>query len=547
MLKNMKIGVRLGSGFAVIIILMILTIIISFVSMKNSYERVERIVKINNVRIKLSSAMIDNARETAIEVRNALLGKGRLDRKIYLDQVRNIIIEKRKMYNESILKLEDMTASDDEKGLNLISKTKSAGAFAEKLQNKVLGLADDGRFDEGTAVMFTEAYPSVKEWIISMNNLIRYNEERNDLRYNQMVESQNSAQTFIIIIGIVAIISGLVLAFTLTLSITRPLALAVNTANSISKGDLTIEISSGGRKDEIGFLMDSLRTMNLALVKQTKDTIEMINILASSTNEMSATSKQLATSAQETSTSVSETTTTMEEVKQTSRLVSQKANLVSDISQNTAHVSEAGSRSAEEFFSIMGKIRDQMDFIANSIVKLSEQSQTIGLIIAAVNDLASQSNLLAVNASIEASKAGEHGKGFAVVAQEVRSLAEQSKDATNQVRTILSDIQKSIGSAVMVTEQGKNAVDAGVSQSREAREAIRQMSDGINKSAQASMQIVVSINEQVIGIDQVAMAMESIKKATEQIVDSTRQTESLSRNLNDMGGRMKHMTESYKI
>ncbi len=547
MFKNLKVGLRLSVGFGVIITLMIAVIMISFVSMRRSQDRVERIVKINNVRIQLSSSMIDNARETAIEVRNALLGRGRADVHTYIDNVKTSMADKRKKYSDSIQKLEEMTNTEDVRGLNLIAKVKSSGETATDLQDKVIASASSGRFDQGAEIMFTQAYPTVKEWIGGLNNLIKYNEERNELRYNEMMEALDDTRTYIVIIGLTALLSGIALAVFLTLSITRPLSTAIKAANRISSGDLTVDIDVENRKDEVGELMQSLREMSDSLRDQTKGIFEIINTLASSTSQVSATAKQLVTSAQETSTSVSETTTTMEEVKQTSRLVSQKANLVSDISQNTAQVSESGSRSAEEFFSIMGRIREQMDFIANSIVKLSEQSQTIGLIIAAVNDLASQSNLLAVNASIEASKAGEHGKGFAVVAQEVRSLAEQSKDATNQVRTILSDIQKSITGAVMATEQGKNAVDAGVKQSHEAREAIRQMSDGIVKSSQASMQIVVSINEQVIGVDQVAMAMESIKKATEQIVDSTRQSESLSRNLDEMGGRMKQMTQKFKV
>jgi methyl-accepting chemotaxis protein len=112
----------------------------------------------------------------------------------------------------------------------------------------------------------------------------------------------------------------------------------------------------------------------------------------------------------------------------------------------------------------MKHIHDQMESVAASILHLSEQSQAIGEIIATVTDLAERSNLLAVNAAIEAAKADEQGKGFAVVAQEVKSLAEQSKQATAQVRTILNDIQTAMSAAVMATEQGSKAVDAGVKQ-----------------------------------------------------------------------------------
>src|SRR6202040_2836592 len=110
---------------------------------------------------------------------------------------------------------------------------------------------------------------------------------------------------------------------------------------------------------------------------------------------------------------------------------------------------------------------------------LSEQSQTIGQIIAPVEDLAAQSNLLAVNAAIEAAKAGEYGRGFGVVAQEVKSLAEQSRQATNQVRTILSDIQKATTTAVLATEQGTKAVEVGARQTEVAGESIQALTASV--------------------------------------------------------------------
>ena len=181
---------------------------------------------------------------------------------------------------------------------------------------------------------------------------------------------------------------------------------------------------------------------------------ESVNVLAPASSEILSITSQVAAAAAETATAVSETTTTVEEVKQTAIMSNQKAQYVAEIAQKTAAASETGKKSVGESIDVMNRIREQMESIAESIVRLSEQGQTIGEIIATVNDLAEQSNLLAVNAGIEAARAGEQGKGFAVVAQEVKSLAEQSKQATAQVRTILGDIQKATNSAVMATEQG---------------------------------------------------------------------------------------------
>ncbi|MDP1647816.1 MAG: methyl-accepting chemotaxis protein, partial [Rubrivivax sp.] len=151
---------------------------------------------------------------------------------------------------------------------------------------------------------------------------------------------------------------------------------------------------------------------------------------------------------------------------------------------------------------------------------------------------AEQSNVLAVNAAIEASRAGEQGKGFGVVAQEVKSLAEQSKQATAQVRAILGDIQKATSAAVLATEQGHKAVEAGVKQSAGASDAIRQLTESVNEAAQAATQIAASSQQQMVGMDQVALAMDNIKQASTQNVAGTRQAEVAARSLHELGVKL---------
>jgi methyl-accepting chemotaxis protein len=164
-----------------------------------------------------------------------------------------------------------------------------------------------------------------------------------------------------------------------------------------------------------------------------------------------------------------------------------------------------------------------------------------------VNDLAEQSNLLAVNAAIEAAKAGEQGKGFAVVAQEVKSLAAQSKQATAQVRAILGDIQKATSAAVMAAEQGSKAVEVGMRRSGEVGESIRALADSIEEAARAATQIVASAQQQLVGMDQVALAMQNIEQASAQNVASTKQTAGAAQKLHDLGQKLKQVAEQYKV
>jgi methyl-accepting chemotaxis protein len=158
--------------------------------------------------------------------------------------------------------------------------------------------------------------------------------------------------------------------------------------------------------------------------------------------------------------------------------------------------------------------------------------------------LAEQSNLLAVNASIEAAKAGDMGKGFAVVAQEIRNLAEQSKDSTKQVRSILTDVQKATSKAVLSAEQGSMGVADGGRQADEAGQAIRSLTTTVQEATRAAVQIAASSQQQLAGMEQVGRAMENIKQATSQNAEGARQLATAARSLQDVGARLKALVDS---
>jgi len=259
-----------------------------------------------------------------------------------------------------------------------------------------------------------------------------------------------------------------------------------------------------------------------------------VEVLASVTKGLQNTSGELTASAAEMAAAVTETTTAVEEVKQTAALSSQKASQVAASAREAAQTSQVGQQATEETITEMQRIRDQMQAIAESIVHLSEQSHAIREIIDTVNDLAEQSNVLAVNASIEAQKAGAHGSGFATVAQEVRSLAQQSKDATAQVQAILNDIEKATGSAVQMTARGAKTTEVGMTQAVEACESIRVLARNIQESAQNASFIATSNQQQAVGMDQLAQAMLSIQEGSEHTVFSSRQVEGCAMQLKEL-------------
>ena len=413
-------------------------------------------------------------------------------------------------------------------------------------------------------------------------------EEEGLLKRRAQATQDEAQRVNAVIVGgtLSALAIALLVGFLITRDIAQSLQRLTEVAERITVGDLSVSLPDDGRSDEVGALArafarmtQSLQAMATAAEKiasgdlrtsvkphsaqdvlgnafarmsedlraQIRALVDGANLLGASASEIVASTSELAVSATQSAAAVSETTTTVEEVRQTAQVASEKAKFVSDAAQKAAHVSESGRKSAEDVVSGMSRIRQQMEAIAASMVRLSEQSQAIGQIIATVEDLSVQSNLLAVNAAIEAAKAGEHGKGFGVVAQEVKSLAEQSRQATNQVRTILGHIQKATGAAVMATDEGGKVVEAGTRQSEVAGASIQTLANNVHEAAQAATQIAVSSQQQLVGVDQVGGAMDSIRQASIQNVASAKQLEGAARNLNELGQRLKQMVVRYQV
>jgi methyl-accepting chemotaxis protein len=293
-------------------------------------------------------------------------------------------------------------------------------------------------------------------------------------------------------------------------------------------------------------LLIIMGTMRM-ITQITEDIKEGINVLGSSSSEIQATVAEISTGAAETATSISETTTTVEEIRQTSMVSGKKAKNLMENSQKASDIGERGLETSQMMIDAMAKIDKQMKNILTTITKLSEQNRSIGEITTTVSDIADQSNLLAVNAAIEAAKAGEHGRGFSVVAQEIRNLSEQSKKSTAQVKDILNEIQKSVSQAVEVINQGAQTVEEGNRTVSEDRIVVETLIDSINEATEAAVQISSSSQQQMAGMDQIVPAMENIKQASEQNVSGIRQTEEAVKSLYELGESLKNVIAKYKL
>jgi methyl-accepting chemotaxis protein len=317
----------------------------------------------------------------------------------------------------------------------------------------------------------------------------------------------------------------------------------------VAAGDLTTRLSLNGHSEDDALLTlgHNLNNMVERLEEMTRQIREATASITRAAAEILSSTTQQATGANEQSSAISQTSTTIDEVKTIVEQAFTKARAVAEQAMRTRDVSETGQQAITQTVESMSQIKEKVEGIAENILALSEQTQQIGEITATVNDIASQSNLLALNASVEAARAGEHGKGFAVVAVEVRNLAEQSKQATAQVKSILNEIQRATNAAVMATEEGTKGVDTGVNLTGQAGETIQQLASNISESANAAQQIVASAQQQTTGMEQIALAIENINQATVQNLSSIRQAEKSAQDLSDVAQQLETVVARYKL
>lgn len=268
-----------------------------------------------------------------------------------------------------------------------------------------------------------------------------------------------------------------------------------------------------------------------------------VSHVQSSSAELSAAASQQATASKEQATAMREIATTITELLATSRQIAESAKRVSNIASETAAGANAGESTVERSTESIAAIRRQVDAIVAHMLELGRKSQQIGAVVDIVSELAEQTNILAINATIEATGAGEAGRRFGVVADEIRKLADRVAGSAKEIRVLIDDVRGAVNTTVMATETGSKAVDAGAKQVADVASSFRRIVDLVGTTTEASREIELSTKQQTSAVEQVNSAIANVAQATRETEASASQTLQTAQELTSLSRELSRLVQ----
>ncbi len=540
MFSSVNIGTKIVGTVGSILILLILIGLVSLAKLSTVAAVANQLGQVDMPNVTSLAKMRNNVDTYRRSELQFYLKNSEEDFKRYLDRMGRM--------------QEELNASRDvfRKRIQLEEEKRQLAAFDTTWQSyvaftrNVVELIKAGKLEEAQLQTRGEGKKLYDESNRVLGELQAFNQKEADEAMKQVHAATAAAKIWIVAIIVSGLVLGLLLALMAVRSIRAPLRRLAADAEQIATGDLGVEVHVDS-SDEVGQLARSFEKMVNSLR-------ELIGRLADSSAEVSkssvgmqSNSEQMATGAEEVAAQAVTVATASEEMSATSGDIAQNCLLAAESAKRANDAADHGATVVENSIAVMKRIADRVKSSASTVTELGQKSDQIGAIVDTIQDIADQTNLLALNAAIEAARAGEQGRGFAVVADEVRALAERTTKATKEISEMIKVIQLNTQTAVSAMEEGVAEVHNGTDEAERSGEALRRIQDEINAVNLQVQQIATAAEEQTATTSEITGNMHQITEVVSGSVDRARDTYNAAQHLSRLSDELQRVVGQFKL
>lgn len=537
---KMKIGPKMGLVFGFILFMLVLALFLGISSMVKVKNSMEGIVTGGYAKTTYAFGAVESVNDLWSSVQRIVLLN---DRGAVLQQKKEIEVA-RAAYLENLKKLGD--AEKDPKGMQLLEDSRAQSALSARANERVVELVLAGKNQEAVAVLLKDAHPAMQRVEKSFAALVKYQDENVAAAYRSGVERYEKQRLVMIVCGALALIFGIWGAVYLTHNFVIRINRVAEAMSRVADGDLSTKIRIFAR-DEIGDLGHAINRMLEAMhdmVSSIRDTAAQV---ASASVQLYAASEQIATGAEEVAAQAGTVATASEEMACTSSEIAKSCLMAVESSKMAGDSASTGSAIVQDTVQEMNRIADRVKESAQTVENLGARSDQIGEIVGTIEDIADQTNLLALNAAIEAARAGEQGRGFAVVADEVRALAERTTKATKEIGSMIKAIQMETKGAVASMEEGVREVEKGTVDAAKSGQALQEILEQANSVTMQINQIATAAEQQTATTNEITSNIQQITDVVQESAKGSQESASAANQLSQLAEQLQQLVDRFRL
>ncbi|HEH9401551.1 TPA: methyl-accepting chemotaxis protein [Aeromonas sobria] len=546
MFKNMSIGQKLSAGFAILAVLVLGLAWFSSSQLARLYSDTDTIASNLLPSTRLASQM----HVAILDARRSELAQviGGLNKDMQEVSDRTATFNKAKQeFDQAAQKYGALPFSTAEEK-QVYEQVVAAGAKYFAVHEQLLSAFTAGDLERVRSLRKNETRIALEEVGAKSYRLREINTEIADGMVKDIAAMYSNARTMSIIVSLAALGFVVVIAWFLTGQIRNPVMVLLEQTRRVSSGDLTSRIDMQQfNNDELGTLAKGFGEMQDNLRTLVSEVSGSVVQLSSATEEMSSVARQSASNMSAQQHELNQLATAMNEMQATVQEVSRNTSDAASAATSASETAEIGAKTVNDSILRIERVAGAIESTAVVIRQLGDDSRNIGMVLEVIRGIAEQTNLLALNAAIEAARAGEQGRGFAVVADEVRTLAKRTQDSTSQINTIIAELQQRAEQAGTTMLQSQELMNTTVSTAREAGASISQISGSVSSISHMNIQIATATEEQGAVSEELNRNVVNISHASEEVAAGANQMSQACNELNHLATQLQEMVRRFRV